>query len=105
MPAVKCWVFAGLPNNNFYTSNFKKDFLRKVFFILEHEIDGIDFEEIYLLSNEYFNPCDKYISKDYLWEILDKFIFNNEYFLQDTLCRYIELEKKLVKFSASFVKK
>ena len=38
-------------------------------------------------------------------EIFDKFIFNNEYFLQDTLCRYIELEKKLVKFSASFVKK
>ena len=37
--------------------------------------------------------------------IFNNFIFTNEHFLQDTLCRYIELEKKLQEFSKSFVKK
>jgi len=38
-------------------------------------------------------------------DIFDRFIFTNEYFLQDTLCRYIQLEEKLKKFSRTFVVK
>jgi len=34
--------------------------------------------------------------------IFNKYIFNNEHFLQDTLCRYIELEKKLQQFSRTY---
>jgi hypothetical protein len=34
--------------------------------------------------------------------IFNKYIFTNEYFLQDTLCRYIELEKKLQQFSRTY---
>jgi hypothetical protein len=38
-------------------------------------------------------------------EIFNKSVFNNAYFLQDTLCRYIELENKLKQFTEKTIKK
>lgn len=37
--------------------------------------------------------------------IFKKTVFNNAYFLQDTLCRYIELENKLKQFTEKTIKK
>jgi len=57
------------------------------------------------LNTENFDIEDLKRDKQKCIDIFEKYIFKNEYFLQETLCRYIELEEKLKKFSRTFVKK
>lgn len=57
------------------------------------------------LNMEGFNIEELQKDRGKCINIFKKTVFNNAYFLQDTLCRYIELENKLKQFTEKTIKK
>jgi hypothetical protein len=57
------------------------------------------------LNMEGFNMEELEKDRKKCIEIFNQSVFNNAYFLQDTLCRYIELENKLKQFTEKTIKK